>query len=147
MIIDSIRNIMKYEALLPNLKAGMEAVRGLTKLETGRYEFPGGYFMVQKGATRPIEEGTFEAHRKYIDVQILMEGSEEVAWEDIRNLVTMVPYNSEKDAQRLTGNKEHVMKITKDMFYAAFPEDGHQPVAHTKDEQSFTKIVMKLPVE
>lgn len=147
MIIDSIHNIMKYEALLPNLKAGMEAVRGLTELETGRYEFPGGYFMVQKGTTRPIAEGTFEAHRKYIDVQILMEGSEEVAWEDIRNLVTVVPYNPEKDAQRLTGNKEHVMKITKDMFYAAFPEDGHQPVAHTKEEQSFIKIVMKLPVE
>lgn len=147
MIIDSIDNIMKYEVLLPSLKAGMEAVRGLTELETGRYEFPGGYFMVQKGATRPILEGTFEAHRKYIDVQILMEGSEEVAWEDIRNLVTVVPYNQEKDAGRFTGNREHVMKITKGMFYAAFPWDGHQSVAHTKEEQRFVKIVLKLPAE
>ncbi len=39
------------------------------------------------------------------------------------------------------------MKITKGMFYAAFPWDGHQPVAHTKEEQSFVKIVMKLPAE
>ena len=103
--------------------------------------------MVQKGITRPILEGTFEAHRKYIDVQMILDGSEEVVWENIRNLETTVPYNAEKDVQRLTGNREHVIKITKGMFYAAFPHDGHQPVAHTGEVQSFRKIVLKLPVK
>lgn len=103
--------------------------------------------MVQKGITRPLLEGTFEAKRRYIDVQILLDGSEEVAWEDIRNLKTVIPYNDEKDAERLTGNRKYVMKITKGMFYAAFPEDGHQPVSHTNEVQSFIKIVLKLPVK
>lgn len=101
--------------------------------------------MIQKGITRPILDGTFEAHRRYIDVQILVEGSEEVAWEDIRKLETVIPYDAQKDAQRLTGSRDHVVKITKGMFYAAFPHDGHQPVAHTEEAQAFTKIVMKLP--
>ncbi len=146
MIIDCIDNIMKYEPLLPNLRKGMEAIHSLDELKEGRYEFDGGYFMVQKGITRPILEGTFEAHKKYIDVQILVEGSEEVAWEDILKLETVIPYDAQKDAQRLTGEREHVIKITKGMFYAAFPRDGHQPVAHTNKEQSFTKIVLKLPI-
>lgn len=125
----------------------MEAIRRITETETGRYEFQEGYFMVQKGITRPLLEGTFEAKRRYIDVQILLDGSEEVAWEDIRNLKTVIPYNDEKDAERLTGNRKYVMKITKGMFYAAFPEDGHQPVSHTNEVQSFIKIVLKLPVK
>jgi len=32
------------------------------------------------------------------------------------------------------------------MFYMAFPHDGHKPVSHTKEQQAYTKIVMKLPV-
>lgn len=153
MIIDSMEHIFLYEPLLKNLKNGMEAVKALGAVnapeaaETGRYEFDGGYFMVQRGVTKPLEEGTFEAHRKYIDVQILLEGSEEIAWADLKDLTTVIEYNPEKDAERLTGSFEHVMKITRGMFYAAFPHDGHKPVSHTKEQQGFTKIVMKLPAE
>lgn len=146
MIIDKTDNILLYEPLLKNLRNGISAVRALPSLEIGRYEFEGGYFMVQKGSTKPLKEGTFEAHRKYIDVQILMEGSEEVAWSDITDLVTAIEYDPEKDAERLTGSFDHVMKISEGMFYAAFPHDGHKPVSHTASQQSFTKIVMKLPV-
>lgn len=146
MIIDKIENIMQYEPLLKNLKKGMDAIHALKGLELGRYEFDGGYFMVQKGVTKPMQEGTFEAHRKYVDVQIIVEGSEELAWNDLKDLTTAIPYNPEKDQERYTGPFEHVIKITAGMFYAAFPNDGHKAVSHTKEQQSFTKIVLKLPV-
>lgn len=146
MIIDKVDNILLYEPLLKNLKNGMEAVKALPALEVGRYEFEGGFFMVQKGSTKPLSEGTFEAHRKYIDVQILMEGSEEVAWSEITDLTTSSEYSPEKDAERFTGTFDHVIKISEGMFYAAFPHDGHKPVSHTSQPQTFTKIVMKLPV-
>ena len=57
MIIDHVDNILKYEALLPNLRKGLEAVAAVKNgagLAPGRYEFEGGYFMVQQGETRPI---------------------------------------------------------------------------------------------
>lgn len=147
MIIDKLDNIFLYEPLVSNLRNGMEAVKALSDYETGKYDFDGGYFMIQKGVTKPLSEGTFEAHRKYVDVQILVEGSEEVAWEDITDLTTVIEYNPEKDAERLSGSFEHVIKISEGMFYMAFPHDGHKPVSHTASEQSFTKIVMKLPVK
>lgn len=147
MIVDNIDNIMFYHSMVRHLAAGMTAVEALGgNLEVGRYEFDGGYFMVQKGSTRPMTEGTFEAHRKYVDVQIIVEGSEEVAWADLRDLHTEIPYDTEKDAERLSGSLEHVMKMSAGMFYMAFPHDGHKPVSHTKEQQSYTKIVMKLPV-
>lgn len=145
MIIDHTDNIMNYEALLPGLKNGMTFLRSLTEFDTGRYEFEGGYLMIQKGVTKPITEKTFESHQKYIDVQILLDGSEEVAWEDIRNLTAVTPYDAEKDVQRFNGSHDHVIKITAGMFYAAFPQDGHQPNSHTETGQNYTKVVMKLP--
>lgn len=146
MIIDKLDNIMFYNSLVKNLSAGLEAVKSMKILDVGRYEFDGGYFMIQKGSTKPIEEGTFEAHRKYVDVQIIVEGSEEVAWSDICDLTTVSEYSIEKDAERFLGDLSHSMKISAGMFYMAFPHDGHKPVCHTNSQQSFTKIVMKLPV-
>lgn len=149
MIVDSLDNIMFYEKLLPNLASGMEKVEELRKMdnpETGRYEFEGGYLLLQKGETKPLEEGTFEGHRKFIDVQIILEGSEEVAWKPLKEVTSVIPYDEAKDAERFEGTKEHVMYISAGMFYAAFPEDIHKPVSHTSRKQSFTKMVVKLPV-
>lgn len=147
MIVDSIENILFYEKMLPNVAAGMKKVKELKTLETGKYEFEGGYFMIQKGETKPMDEGTYEAHRKYIDVQIVVEGSEEVAWSPLDKLTSAIPYDPQKDAERLDGPKEHILSVTAGMFYAAYPKDGHKPVSHTSEKQSFTKIVMKLPAE
>lgn len=146
MIIDKIENIRFYSSMLNNLDAGLAAIDALETKEVGRYEFDGGFFMVQEGSTKPMEEGTFEAHRKFVDVQIILEGSEELAWHEMKDLETAIEYNPEKDAERLTGTFDHVMKIGKGMFYAVYPHDGHKPVSHTKEQQSFKKIVLKLPV-
>jgi YhcH/YjgK/YiaL family protein len=146
MIIDKLDHIMFYEPLLKNLGAGLEAIKNLESHEVGKYNFEGGFFMVQEGETKPMEEGTFEAHRSYIDVQIILEGSEEIAWADITDLQTQTPYDPQKDAEHFNGEKSHHILISEGMFYAAFPHDGHKPVSHTKKKLQFKKIVMKLPV-
>jgi YhcH/YjgK/YiaL family protein len=148
MIIDALENIFFYEKLLPHLADGMAVVKQLGAApEVGRHEFEGGYLIVQKGETKPMDEGTFEVHRKYIDVQILLDGSEEVAWKPLSGLKVAIPYDETKDAERLDGTKENSMLISAGMFYAAYPEDGHKPVSHTTEKHTYTKIVMKLPVE
>lgn len=147
MIIDKFENIRFYEKLLPNLENGLKAVEALEKLENGRYEFEGGFFMVQEGDTVPMESGNFEVHRKYIDVQILLEGSEELGWNYLNDLTTAIPYDGDKDAGFLSGAFDHTMKISAGMFYAAFPTDGHKPSSHTQKGQRYKKIVMKLPAE
>ena len=147
MIVDKFENISLYKSLLNNFDTGLQAIEDqLTKLEVGRYEFEGGFYLVQKGETKPMDEGLFETHKKYVDVQIVVEGSEEIAWLDFKDLHEETPYNPEKDAAFHSGSTAHQMLISKGMFYIAFPHDGHRPVRHTKAQQSFTKIVLKLPV-
>jgi biofilm protein TabA len=144
MIIDSIDNILMYEPIAKGLKVGVQTMSEMTSLQEGRYEFEGGFFTVQSGETKSLNEGSFEAHRKYIDVQILLEGCEELAWSDICNLETMIPYHAETDIERLDGKKDHHILISKGMFYIVFPHDGHKAVSHTEEKHKFKKIVMKL---
>lgn len=146
MIVDKLENIRMYSSLLPHLEAGLAAAEAADKSVPGRYEFDGGFFLIQKGETKPMKEGNFEAHRKYIDVQIVTGGSEEFAWADIRDLDPAGEYDEEKDKAMYSGTAEHTMKAVAGMCYIAFPHDGHKAVRHTGAQQSFTKIVMKLSI-
>ena len=148
MIIDHVENIHFYASLLPNLAKGLKAIadeKAKGEIPAGRYDFDGGFFKVERGHTKPFSEGTFESHKKYIDVQFIEEGSEEIAWSILPELTVSIPYDEEKDAARYTGNFDQQIKIKKGMFWAAFPWDGHRACAHSKEEQSFTKIILKLP--
>ena len=137
MIIDRIKNIEYYETILPGLKNGLNTLRQLPSQEVGRYEFEGGFLMIQEGTTKPMSEGTFEAHRKYVDVQIMLQGCEELAWEEYDLLNPVVPYNEEKDQERLDGERNHSMLISEGMFFAAFPQDGHKAVSHTGEQHHY----------
>lgn len=146
MIVDSYKNIESYEALLPHLASGLELARRADSLAAGRYEFEGGYLLVQEGTTKPLKEGTFEAHRSFIDVQILLDGAEEVAWQEYGDTSCVVAYDEASDKERLEGSTEHHLLITKGMFWVAFPQDAHKAISHVGEPHSFRKVVMKLPI-
>ena len=102
MIIDHIKHIGFYEPMAAGITGAWNAIQAMLQekgeLPDGRYELKRGFFKVQRGETKPLSEGTFESHRKYIDVQILLEGQEEMAWMELDNLTEAIPYDAEKDA-------------------------------------------------
>lgn len=146
MIIDKLENLNFYQKMLPHLAEGLKALAALDSYEEGTYEFDGGFFKIQKGTTLPMAEGTFEAHRRYIDVQVLLEGSEDIAWAEIADLTPTTAYDSEKDITRYTGATTQTMHIATGMCYVAFQKDGHKAVRHLTSPQTFTKAIFKLPV-
>jgi YhcH/YjgK/YiaL family protein len=148
MIIDSQKNIVQYKMMLPNLEAGLAAIKEKgASLEVGRYAFEGGFFIVQKGETKPLAEGLFETHEKYIDIQMMMAGAEYVAWAALEDLSVETPYQQDKDIAFFSGEASHHMLIGEGMFWAAFPKDAHMPIRHLEAMHRFTKIILKLPIE
>ena len=83
MIIDKLNNILFYKSLLPNIENGLEKLKIINLDSVGKYEFDGGFLIIQEGNTKPLTEGTYEAHKKFIDIQIMLDGSEELAWDNI----------------------------------------------------------------
>jgi beta-galactosidase beta subunit len=79
-------------------------------------------------------------------VQIILEGSEEVAWAERDSLDVTVAYDDAKDAERLDGERDHSMLVGAGMFWIALPHDAHRACGHTELAHSYRKIVMKLPI-
>ena len=147
MIIDRCENIGLYRRILPGVDAGLEALRALGETPAvGRYEFDGGYFMIQEGDTKSIPEGEYEAHRKYIDVQIVLRGEETVAWAHLSELTEAGAYDEVKDKQMFAGEPAQCNVIREGMVWIAFPEDGHKACRHLQEQTHYLKAVMKLPI-
>lgn len=84
-----------------------------------------------------------EAHRKYMDVQIMLEGGETVYYADIDGLTETVPYKEDIVFYEKAGQPA---RIEKGMFYLALPHDGHLPSCHLDGPGKFRKIVLKIRV-
>ncbi|MEH6927735.1 YhcH/YjgK/YiaL family protein, partial [Priestia megaterium] len=69
MIIDLIENLDEYRSINPRLSIGLEKLNGVEIDYNKRFDFDGGYLFFQEGTTNTIDEGTFEAHKKYMDIQ------------------------------------------------------------------------------
>lgn len=145
MILDRFENISAYSPMVKNLQNAIDFINSLCELSVGRYEFDGGFLMVQEGITNPVEEGSFETHEKYIDVQYVVEGSEIMLWEDKKGLKCTIEYDKDKDAAFYEG-KGTAIEIKAGMSYIMFPNDGHKACCHVNSPNKYKKYVIKLPV-
>jgi len=150
MIICKYSELKKYSPLLSCLDSGLACIEDLREkgFPTGRYEFEGGYLMVQRGETKPFAEDAFETHRKWIDVQYIIEGGEKAYYMPLEDLKPRVAYSDENDIEFFSAEKNWTtIEAYPGMVYVAFPEDGHMPVRMKSEVPSaYVKIVMKLPV-
>lgn len=109
-----------------------------------RFDFPGGYLMLQEGDTKGVDEGDYEAHQRYLDVQVLLEGEETVMWCDISALQPSVAYDPEKDKAMYAG-EGCSMTLQPGTCYVCWPEDGHKACRHIGQSTHYRKAVIKLP--
>lgn len=150
MIICEYEELKNYKPVLKYLESALECVEQLRKEQfpAGRHEYEGGFLFVQRGKTKAYERDKYEVHRKYIDVQYLIEGCEEVIYSPLRRLKSVVLYNEADDIEFLEDKEEKpaFLTVREGMCYIAFPEDGHMPCRYKELPNNYLKIVMKLPV-
>ena len=148
MILDTMKNLELYAGLGENFKQVAEYVKktDLRSLAVGRHDLENGVYMNVQDyyTTKPIEEGKYEAHRKYTDIQILLEGDEMMGCANINTLTAETAYDEKDDYLLLQGEGSFV-KVEKDCFVVFFPEDAHMPGVNVKPVQ-VRKIVVKVPV-
>jgi len=146
LILDLIQNYKRYIPLYPLLEEGMEFALSKSEVPVGRYDRGNFYILVQEGETYPLEQGLYEAHRKYIDVQIVLKGEETVGWQGLSGLKECEPYSEEKDIVFFDGEGIPI-RIKEGMFYLAGLQDAHKPCRYIGKQGSYRKIVLKIPVQ
>lgn len=78
MIYDHIKNIGLYKGLTPAIDLALDYVGDVTpKVEVGTHLLDLGVkAVVSEYVTRPTNELGYEAHRRYIDIQLAVIGTE-----------------------------------------------------------------------
>ena len=115
-----------------------------------RVELGGGIFaMEQVYHAKPREEGFFESHRKYIDVQVVVEGVELMEVEEISRLKVTQDYDAERDFIKYAIEVPDAAKLILGAGGVAlfFPTDGHMPSLRVAGRPTLVrKTVVKVPV-
>lgn len=128
--------------------AARRRINGVTVGATERVELAGGAFALEQTyAPKPRPEGFFESHRKYIDVQVIVEGEELMEVEDVSRLVVTQDFTPERDLIKYadTANAS-VLRMRAGDVAVFFPEDGHMPSLHWRGTGLVRKTVVKVPV-
>lgn len=146
MIVCPWKDIGRYAAIIPGLEEAVKAIDALQSLEPATYPLPDGCkFIVQQGTTKPAEGRDLEAHRRFLDIQYILEGQETVGWAPLETLTPAAPFNEDKDVGMYSGECDY-MDIKAGYCYVVFPEDAHKPGSHLEQPVNFRKIVVKLKV-
>lgn len=148
MIMDQLERFRCYQRSVPELWDAVRFVERVQKeqLPPGKYPVGKGFAFVQEGNTRSFDEADFEVHRNYLDVQILLEGSEMWEYADRADLTVKTPYDPEADIEWLSGHGSKI-QMKPGMFYLVYPDDGHKPCCHEKEQTSYRKVVVKIKID
>lgn len=148
MIIDNINNSSRYNGLSENIAKALSFIRDtdLKILKKGRHNISGDdvFCIVAEYITKSPNEGKLEAHRKYIDIQTVIIGSENIGFELLSDQKVIREYDETNDYALYQGEPSFI-KLESDLFAIFFPNDLHMPGIN-EHKTDIKKIVVKVRV-
>ena len=150
MVFDTLKNCAQYYCLHERFEQAFDFIREATAkdLAVGKYEIDGKelYASVQEYNSKLPENGKFEAHKNYIDIQFIVSGIEEMGVMDISKATSKVAYNPEKDVEFYEDSeKAGGCVVEKSEFGIFFPWDVHKPgLAYRGVSTPVKKVVVKV---
>jgi len=146
MILDALKNARRYLALNKGFAGAMEFLLrpDLKELPIGRYEIDGDrvYAMVSKEPGRRREDALLETHERYIDIQLVLAGMDDMGWKP-KSLCSQPSgeYDRRNDIQFFADEPDAWLSVRSGAFVVFFPEDAHMPLISSGQ---LHKIVVKV---
>lgn len=150
MVYGKIDDIELYKGLSEDIYLGLKFLKQVTPdIETGVHQInPRVKAIVSEYQTKEVNEYGYEAHKKYIDIQYLLKGSEKVSYLPIEQLVETDPYSEENDAAFYTANTKPIETTLGNRYFAIFyPQDGHMPQLCVDKHEKVMKVVVKVEIK
>ena len=119
----------------------------LQSLEVGRHEIDSDnvFALIAEYITKEEHEIPFETHRKYVDVQYLISGIEQMSiTHESNKTAVLTPYDEAIDKEFLeVGESSHYV-ATPESFFIFFPPDLHRTDIKLYENSPVKKIVVKV---
>ena len=148
MIFDTLQNVDNYKGLGRVYTAlKFLAETDFSAINLGRYELDGDniFYMVQSYDTDP-DKTISEAHRKYIDIQYMVEGEEIIGVADISSDKELTEAKEENDVWFYNCKTEPLV-LSAGKYMVLYPNDLHCPgVATNGTALTCRKVVVKVRV-
>ena len=149
MIVTEINNLSTYVGVNPYFERLINFLKtvDLGSLPEGKIDIEGDelfgncFSYVADGQPGDF----FETHRKYLDIYLVLENTEDMAVSSVKSTTVSQPYNKEKDIELYEGKVEQLIHLKSGECLITFPEDLHQPKVRVND-LPLKKVVFKVAI-
>ncbi len=149
MILDTLSNIDCYATLHPLFPHTIAFLRStdLSALTAGIHQIIDKHLfvIVEEAQGRTREEAKLECHRRYIDIQLVLEGTDEMGWKPLADCKQPVSdYNEERDIRFFNDPADSWISTPANTFCIFFPDDAHAPLV---SKGKIRKLIFKIAVD
>jgi YhcH/YjgK/YiaL family protein len=149
MIFSTLSQSDRYAALHPLFPRAFEYIRNtdLMSLAPGHHPILGEdmFAIVEHMPGRTREAAQLEVHRRYIDIQLVLEGVDEMGWKALIECREPADeYSAERDIRFFRDAPAAWIAVPTGAFCIFFPEDAHAPLVSSG---SIRKVVIKIALK
>ena len=149
MILARNETASDYLGIHPNLDEALRRITPafLSSLGTDRVDILPGEVWCTKFTyeTIPDEESFFEAHEKFLDIHLMLAGSERVELASPGNL-QQFDSKPENDFYAYRGDGAHKLVLSPGSFLVVWPDDAHKIKMMLSQPETVTKAVFKVKI-
>ena len=148
MILSTLANANRYAALHPLFPLVFEYIRNtdLNALAPGIHPIIDKqlFVIVEIANGRTRAEAKLECHRKYIDIQLVLEGVDEMGWKPMTDChQPLDEYNEVRDIRFFNDTADSWISTPANTFCIFFPDDAHAPLV---SRGKIRKVIFKIAV-
>ncbi len=147
MILDKLHAAQAYRGIHPRLDAVLDRLNegflATVGPETFKLEGDALYVTRFTYETLPLEDTFFEAHRRYLDVHLMVEGEERV---ELASPGGLTLFEHRDDFYAYQGEAEQSLILRPGSFLVVFPEDAHRIKIAVNKPETVSKVVFKVLV-
>jgi YhcH/YjgK/YiaL family protein len=148
MILSPLNQLPRYTALHPLFPQVLDFIHktDLRTLPAGIHPILGEdlFVIVEKVSGRSREAAKLECHRRYIDIQLVLSGVDEMGWRALADCQQPIAeFNTERDIQFFDDIPSAWIATPPDTFCLFFPDDAHAPLVATGE---IHKLIFKIAV-
>lgn len=149
MIFGNIHNLKEFPFLEEKIKECFEYAKNhnLVSYEKGSYEIDGERLfvnIVEYTTTKP-EERFWEAHKNYLDVHVMLQGTEQIDLNFIQNM-DVKEFVEKDDFLPMDGDKNSSVILRDGDFLICYPSDGHRTAVAVQEPEKIKKAIFKVRI-
>lgn len=147
MIYGNINYPELYDFLAEKFTLCLDFIKNneLSTMELTTYELDGNnvFCNLTEYDTVPSNEKKFEAHKSYLDIHYILEGTEKI---EIGFTKDMQAGEYTPDIMFLEGEGKGSVILSKGDFLICYPDDAHKPGISVKESEKVRKALFKVIV-